>query len=166
MIIFGISIGTMNTGVCVLQDGHLLDRHIHKFSTSWSEAKFRIIMKRYRQYLQKYSITAIVIKVPPVHKHTKAIARILKGIEALAKEYYCEFDLFTKSELKSITCMRSTDELIEYTKRLYPGLATLHKKGTANRHSYYKKMFEAILSAHVYQERQIVRAVQLERSRE
>ena len=166
MIIFGISIGTTKTGVCVLQDEVLLDRHIHLFHHPWSDTKLRIIINRYRQYLQKYPITAIVVKIPPVEKHTKAMARILKRIEGLAKEYYCEFDLTTKSELKGVTCTRSTEELIEYTKRLYPELMALHERDVNTKYSYYKKMYEAILSAHIYQERQRVKALQIERSKE
>jgi hypothetical protein len=62
--------------------------------------------------------------------------------------------------------MHTTDELIEYTKRLYLELFALHEMGIANGHSYYKKRYEAILSAHVYQERQRVKELQLEQAKE
>jgi RNase H-fold protein (predicted Holliday junction resolvase) len=161
MTILGISVGTTRTGVCVLKNGILLDRHIHNYQATWSDNKLRIVTERYKRYILKRNVTAIIVKIPPLKKHTKAITKIIKRVEALAKEYSCEFDLVTKTEIKHITAMRSTNELIEYARRLYPELIAMYEKGKANDHSYYQKLYEAILAAHIYQERQRVRAEQL-----
>jgi RNase H-fold protein (predicted Holliday junction resolvase) len=161
MTILGISIGTSRTGVCLLKDGVLLDRHIHHYHAVWSDAKLRLIMNRYRQYVKKYNVTAIMIKIPSLHKHTNAITSILKQVERLAKEHGCLFDLITKSELKHVTGMRSTNELIDYTKRLYPELSSLFEKGSENEHLHYRKLFEAVLSAHIFKERQQARAIRI-----
>ena len=161
MTILGISIGTTRTGVCILKDGVLLDRHIHNYQDLWSENKLRIIINRYKQYILKRNVTAIIVKIPPLKKHTKPITQILKRIEALAKEYHCEFDLITKSEMKYITGVRSTNELIKYTLLLYPELTATIEKGGQNDHSYYKKLYEAILCAYIYKERQYNRAQQI-----
>jgi RNase H-fold protein (predicted Holliday junction resolvase) len=158
MTILGISIGTTRTGVAVLKDGVLLDRHIHNYQATWSDIKLRIITSRYKQYILKRNVTAIIVKIPPLKKHTKSITRILKRIEALAEEYHCEFDLVTKRELKDVTGMRSTSDLIEFARRLYPELIAMYEKGKANDHSYYRKLYEAILAAHIFQERQRIRA--------
>jgi RNase H-fold protein (predicted Holliday junction resolvase) len=159
MIIFGISIGTTRTGVAILKDGALQCAEIHRFMTPWSDEKLAKIINQYRQYIEKYKPTAIMVKVPPSSKHNGAIKAVMAKIELLAEEYNCALDFITKSELKDRTGMRTTAELIEWTKRLYPDLAALYEKGQSNDHNYYKKLYEAVLSAHVYQQMQSLREV-------
>jgi len=153
MTIFGISVGTDRCGICILQDGVLLDIQVHSFQTLWSEEKSHKIIKRLRYYLHAYPIHAIILKVPPLKQHTPAITKLLRKIERLANEYYCEFDLITKTELKGYSLMRKNSELIKYTKLLYPDLTAIYEKGAATGHGYYKKIYEAVLAAHIYQER-------------
>jgi RNase H-fold protein (predicted Holliday junction resolvase) len=166
MTILGISIGTTRTGVCVLKDGTLLDRYVHSYHYQWSDHKLRIIVNRYKRYILKHNVTAIIVKVPPLKKHTPAIARILKRLEALAKDYDCEFDLTTKSELKHSLHARSTNELILLARHAYPELAPLFEKGAANDHRYYKKLYEAVAAAHFFQGRLLIRAEQIARTTE
>lgn len=166
MTIFGISIGTKRTGICVLIDGVLIDRNIHTFPDIWSEKKLHFILKCYKRYIIKRKVDAIIVKIPPPKKHTGPINQLMKGIEALAKEHNCEFDLTTKKEIKNITNLRNTNSLIEYTRLLYPELLPVFLKGVNDDHNYFKKMYEAILSANIYQERQRVRALQIERTKE
>jgi len=164
MTILGISVGTTRTGVCVLKDGVLQDRRVHDYKTMWSDGKLHAILKDYRHYILKHNVTAIILKIPPLNNHTPAVRRLLRRLEALAREYSIMFDLITKTELKSFTGARSTDELIDYTRRLYPELNVLYDKGISNHHNYNKKLFEAVLSAHVFQEKQRIRALQIERA--
>lgn len=164
MTILGISIGTSDTGVCILKDDVLLDRRIHEFRKVWSEAKLQRILSRYRHYVHKFGVTAIVVKISPLAKHTPAVRLLLKKLERLAGENGTLFDYVTKQELKDVTGMRNTGELIDYTRRLYPELNLLYDRGAPSRHNYNKKLFEAVLSAHVFRERQRVRALQIERS--
>ena len=145
MTVLGISIGTSRIGVCVLQDDTVLDRRVHNFPTTWSDTKLRIILNRYKQYLHKYQVNAVVVKIPPVQRHTKALLRLIRRVEAMAKEYYCEFDLITKNEIKHTLNLRSTDEIIRYAKVLYPEFSALYEKGIATNHSFYKKLYEAVL---------------------
>jgi len=161
MTLLGISIGTTRSGVCVLKDGEILDREIHNFFDEWSKAKLNLIINRYRQYFQKRSIDAIIINVPPLKRHNDKIRAIMKRIEVLAKEHLCEFDLTTKTEMKHITGVRSTEELIKYTTLLYPELRFVYEKGQENDHGHYKKLFEAVLCAHIYRKRQLQRAQQI-----
>jgi RNase H-fold protein (predicted Holliday junction resolvase) len=153
MTILGISMGTTRTGVCVLRDGVLIDRQVHNYHTVWSDNKLRIIINRYRQYIRKRHIQAIIVKIPPPRKHTKAITQILKRLEALAKEHGCSFDLITKREIKEVLGLHSTTALNECARLLYPELMFVYEKGEINDHSYYKKLFEAVLAAHIFQER-------------
>jgi RNase H-fold protein (predicted Holliday junction resolvase) len=153
MTVLGISIGTSRTGVCILKDGILLDRQVHDYPTLWSDNKLRIILNRYRRYLHKYPVTDIIIKIPPTRRHTGPLQRLIRRTEALAKEYNCEFDLITKDELKQPYSLRSTEEIIKFTRLLYPELNAYYEKGIASNHIYHKKLYEAVLAAHIYNER-------------
>jgi RNase H-fold protein (predicted Holliday junction resolvase) len=165
MIILGINIGTIRTGVCILDDGAIQEKYVHNYETVWSDYKLRSIIRRYKHYVQKYRVNAIVVKIPPLKKHSKAVMQIIKKIEMLAKDYDCLFDLITKKEMKYITGCRSTAQLIKYTVRLYPELLPFFVRGEDSNHSYYRKLYEAVLAAHVFQERQRTRALQIERGR-
>jgi RNase H-fold protein (predicted Holliday junction resolvase) len=161
MTILGISLGTARTGVCVLKDEVLIDKQMHEFNDTWSDSKLRIIINCYKRYILKHNVTAIIVKIPPLDKIKKPLSLMMKHLEKLAKKQHCEFDLTTKFELKHRIGVRSTKELIAYTTLLYPELSTMFDKGVKNEHSYYKKLFEAIIAAYIYQERQQVRAQQL-----
>lgn len=164
MTILGISIGSSRTAVCILKNGILLEDelHVHNFDAQWSDKKLRTIINTYKHYLHKYHVHAIMVKIPPLRKHTNAIMQLLKRLDALAKEYDCKFDLITKSELKHVNSLRSTNEIIAFTKRLYPELNIIFEKGIDNDHRYYKKLYEAILSAHTYQEWQRIKVLRTE----
>jgi len=153
MTILGISIGTTRTGVCILRNGVLLDRQIHSYHDVWSDNKLRIIINRYKRYVRKWQVKAIIVKVPPPRKHTKATKLILKRIEALAKDHNCRFDLITQDEMRSQLHLHSTGALIECARLLYPELNVIYQKGEVNDHRYYKKLFEAVLAAHIFWER-------------
>lgn len=157
MTIFGISVGTDRAGVCILKDELLVERRVHNYRKVWSDDKLHIIIKQYKQYIQKYRVKAIIVKIPPLRKHTPAICLLIKHIERLARDYDCEFDLITKSEIKSVCGLHSTKEIILHTRMLYPELRTLPSEGDKIDHGYYKKLYEAVLSAHIYQDRQRIR---------
>jgi len=153
MTILGISIGTTRTGISVLRDGILLDRQIHSYDEPWSDNKLRIIINRYKRYVRKRNVQAIIVKVPPTKKHTKAIKQIIKRLEILAKQQKCSFDLITKNEIQHQLHLHSTIALTECARLFYPELNGIYQKGELNEHRYYKKLFEAVLAAHIYWER-------------
>ena len=164
MTILGISAGTTRTGMCILKDDVLVYGRVRDYRKVWSDAKLRVIIRDYRHYILKYNVSAIIVKISPLKKHTPALRKVLKRLEGLAAEYGILFDLITKTELKSFTNTRSTSELIDYTRRTYPDLNVFFDKGMLNEHSYNKKLFEAVLSAHVFKEKQRIRALQIERA--
>ncbi|WP_439695181.1 hypothetical protein ACFGVS_19120 [Mucilaginibacter sp. AW1-7] len=163
MTIFGISIGTSRTGVCILQDGKLIEMHVHDYPALWSDKKLKKILNRYRQYLKRYPVTDVIVKIPSKSGLSKEVRRLMRRTEALAKEYYCTFDLTTKIEIKGTLLLRSTDEMVRFAREAYPQqLAALYSKGVATNHSYHRKLYEAVLAAHIYEERQRVRKLQKE----
>jgi RNase H-fold protein (predicted Holliday junction resolvase) len=153
MTILGISISTSRIGVCILKDEELLDRQVHNYPTLWSDNKLHTIINRLRHYLQKYPVDAIVVKVPPSNRHTKPLLRLIKKVERLSAEHKCELDYMTKVEIKGCYNLHSTEEIIDFTRRLYPELQALYRKGEKKNHSFYKKLYEAVISAHIYNDR-------------
>ncbi|MEO6520604.1 MAG: hypothetical protein ABIN91_02930 [Mucilaginibacter sp.] len=156
MTVLGISIGTKGTGICVLRDGELIDANVHYYHTPWSDLKLRAIVNQYRHYVRRYGVTAIIIKVPPPINHTPAVRRIMAQVEGLAKQYYCEFDLTTKTEIRSTLSLRS-GEIAGFARQLYPELQAIYEKGARNGHGYHKKLYEAVLSAYLFQQRKRAR---------
>jgi len=153
MTVLGISLGTQRTGVCVLDNGTIVERQIHSYLDIWSETKLHTIVSMYKRYIRKHEVTAIIVKIPSPHNHTQAITDLLGRIERLARRYNCQFDLITKSEIKHVLCLSNTTEMNTFAKLLYPELASVYNKGEANGHNYFKKLFEAVLAAHIYQGR-------------
>jgi RNase H-fold protein (predicted Holliday junction resolvase) len=153
MTILAISIGTLRTGVCVLEGHEILDRQMHSYPNEWSATKLQIIIQRYREYIVEYNVNAIIVKIPPLASYNQSIRQIIRQIIKLAKKYHCEYDFITKSEMKHITQLKHTSSLIEYVLILHPELSPLYMKGINTGHRDYKKLYEAVLSAHIYQER-------------
>lgn len=166
MTIFGISIGTTRTGVCILKDEALIEWNMHEFPRVWSDNKLRIIIQQYKRYIARHNVNAVVVKIPPIKNHTKSIKQLLKAVEKLAKEHGCEFDLTSKKEIKGFYTLKNTDALIEYTQIKYPSLRSTYLKSIATNHRYHKKLYEAVLGADLYQERQRVRTLQIVNTKE
>jgi hypothetical protein len=167
MTIFGISIGTSRTGVCVLQDGKLVEAHVHDYPAPWSDKKLKKILNRYRQYLQRYPVTDVIVKIPSKSGLSNEVRRLMRRTEALAAEYYCKYDLTTKIEIKGTLLLRSTDEVIRYAREAYPQqLTAIYSKGIATNHAFHRKLYEAVLAADIYQERRRVRKQQMENTKE
>ena len=125
-----------------------------------------VIINRYKRYVLKRQVQAIVVKVPPPKKRGRAITHILKRLEALAKKHGCSFDLITKNDMKNALGLHSTTALNECVRLLYPELGVIYQKSVSNDHSYYKKLFEAVLAAHIFQERLNSKAARQERTTE
>ncbi|TCC93688.1 hypothetical protein EZ428_02655 [Pedobacter frigiditerrae] len=157
MTILGISVGTTRTGIAVIKNGVLLSREMHNFDAVWSKKKLNAIIKLYRHYVEKAEVTGIIIKVPPLSKHDKPIKSIIRGIERLALKYGCEHDYITKREIKERMALRRTDELIKFTLKIYPNLGSLPENRTNNYRNYSTKLYEAVLSAHLFYKRQLMK---------
>lgn len=146
MTVLGISVGTRTTGICVLEDGKLIDANLHEYHEPWSDTKLHIIIKQYQRYIRKYNVIAVMIMVPPAENHSQEIKRIMKAVDKLAQRYHCEFDLTTNLELKSTYDLSVNEDVPRKVKALFPELATSESK-------HFKRFYEAILTAYFYQER-------------
>lgn len=152
MTILGISIGTTQTGVCVLKESELIDWQIHEFKHEWSENKLYRIIQQYKRYIVKNNVNAIMVKIPPTSSVSKPLAQIYKKLVVLAKKHNCKIDFILKNEIKEKLILENTEEIIELAIRKFPVIMPMYEKGIHNKHSYYKKLYEAILSAYLYEQ--------------
>lgn len=152
MTILGISIGTTQTGVCVVKKNVLIDWQVHEFMRVWSKHKLYLIIQQYKRYIVKHNVNAIMVKIPPTSSTSKPLAQIQKKLVILANKHNCTIDFILKSEIKDRLALQNTDEIIELAVRNYPVLEHMYNKGVHNNHSYYKKMYEAVLGAQLYSE--------------
>ncbi len=110
-----------------------------------------MIVNRYREYIQKYNVSALALKIPPLRFRSKSLSQLIKKIEKLAEESGCKYDLITKDELKHRSNLHDTKALIEYARILYPELHEVFLKGVPTKHRYYEKLYEAVIAADLYQ---------------
>jgi len=150
MTILGISLGTTETGVCVMQNGVLLDWKIHQFKPMWSPHKLHLIIQQYRRYIVRHNVNAVMVKIPQLTKPSKELTAIQNKLVALSKKHNFKIDFILKSEVKERLALKNTNEIIEIAVRYYPVLQHVYEKGISNNHSYYTKLYEAVLAAHLY----------------
>ncbi|WP_367914588.1 hypothetical protein [Leadbetterella sp. DM7] len=151
MTILGISVGTTLTGVCIMQRGKLIDWQAHKYQTKWSDEKLQAIVNQYREYFKNNRINAVMVKVPPLRYHNEEITLILQKLEEIVRKYgITKYDLITQVEIKNKFLIRNTDELIECTVKKFPVLQQTFRKGEHNNHKYYRKIYEAVMSAYIF----------------
>jgi hypothetical protein len=153
MKILGISLGTRDSGIALLSHGQLIYWKTCAFHGSWSEDKLNTILARYDRYITRYRIRHVAIKIPPATHHTKAFLTLLKKLSELVQYRGCMVTCQTKADIKGVVPeVVNTESLMEYVVRQYPILLPEQAQERNCKRSYHVKMFEAVLTAHVYQE--------------
>lgn len=153
MRILGISLGTRDSGVAIISHGQLIHWKTHSFHERWSAAKLNDILIRFDRYITQFQIRHVVIKIPPATHHSKEFLLLLKKLSELVKYRGCMVAHQTKVDIKNqVPEVTNAGTLMEYVTRYYPILQPEQAQELAGRQSYHIKMFEAVLSAHVYKE--------------
>jgi hypothetical protein len=151
--ILGISVKTKHLGFAVLYDGELVDFRVRTFYGVWTEDKRNDILRTIRKAINRFGVTAIVVKAPKPAHCSNSILNILSDIEGIAEEGKIKLTLCTISELKkwySKNEMGNKQTLIQAIIKKYPHhrqLTQLYEKEKNNRNAYYVKIFEAIACA-------------------
>jgi RNase H-fold protein (predicted Holliday junction resolvase) len=151
MVILGISIGTRISGIAILDDGKLIAWNTLSFRNVWSEQKADNIINRYDAYLKEHRVKVVVFKIPPLTHQTTAIVNLLIRLQEIIARHGCMVEYRTKAEIKvAIPEARNTRDLVDYAATLYPVLAPEHSQERNIKNSYYVKMFEAVIVAHLH----------------
>jgi hypothetical protein len=153
MKILSISLGTRESGIALLSQGHLIHWRIHTFHGTWSTDKLNDILVRFDRYITRHRVQHVVIKIPPPTHHTEAFLSLLKQLSELIQYRGCMVACHTKEDLKAVVPeVTNTITLMNYVTRHYPILLPEQAQELESRQPYHIKMFEAVLAAHVYKE--------------
>jgi len=151
MVILGISLGTRNSGIAILDNGKLVAWNTLAFKNEWSHRKATKIVSRYERYLKKHKVTVVVLKIPPFTHRTEAILTLIKKIQKIIVYHGCMVEYKTKAEIKQeLPDVRNTKDLMAYVSTFYPVLAEEYTQELSNRNRYHTKMFEAVIVAHLF----------------
>jgi len=154
MNVLGISLGTTTIGIAYMHDRELRDFNTHSFRAQWSEDKADIVIRRIGAYFATHHISFVVIKVPPKTHQPASIALLLKKLVALVEIKGCMMDVCTKQDLKQhLPGAKNHQDLMDFVVNAYPITTTEYNAALRRKNQYHKKVFEAIVAAHVGKEK-------------
>jgi RNase H-fold protein (predicted Holliday junction resolvase) len=153
MVILGISIGTRTSGIAIITKRGLVTWGTLTFKHSWSEQKSNAIIRKYEKYIKRHKVTLVVLKIPPLSHHTDAITELLNRLQDMIGFHGCLVEYKTQEQIKRVLPhVRNKKQIMEHTATLYPILTHEHDRELKSKNSYYDKLFEAVLVAHLYRE--------------
>ena len=154
MVVLGISIGTRITGIATINNTELIAWQSHSFPSQWSKAKMSQIISRYEKYIKMYKATMVVIKIPRLSHHNKAIQSLLERLNSIVSAHGCILDYTTLNEIKArLPFIRNASNIQDYSLKEYPVLLPEYSRERENKKPYHHKMFEAVLIAHLWKDR-------------
>jgi hypothetical protein len=154
MLILGISLGTTTTGIAVLKDKELIQWQTHSFREVWSEQKAEDIVNRFHYYIRQYRIEVVVIKLPPQSHQPTPVVQLLKKLVDLCAYKGCMVQTCTKRDIKKeIPGARNNNDIMLFAITHYPIITPEYTKALAGKNQYHKKLFEAVVAAHLFPSR-------------
>ena len=154
MGVLGISLGTTTIGIAYMHDWELRDFNTHSFRAQWSEDKADHVIKRIGTYFTTYHISIVVIKVPPKTHQPASIDLLLKKLMAFIAIKGCMMDVCTKQDLKQhLPGAKNHRDLMDFVVKTYPITTTEYSAALERKNQYHKKVFEAIVAAHIGKEK-------------
>lgn len=157
MVVLGISIGTRITGIAIISDmdkTELIAWQSHTFPAQWSKSKMAQIITRYEKYIKNHRVTMVVIKIPRLSHHNKAIQNLLSKLRSLIAFHGCMMDYTTLNELKGkMPQIQNSSGIQDYAVSQYPVLLPEYARERVNKKPYHHKMFEAVVIAHLWKDR-------------
>lgn len=151
----GISIGTRVTGIAIINDTELIAWQSHTFPAQWSKAKMEQIINRYEKYIRTHKVTMVVIKIPRLSHHNNALKNLLSKLRSLIAFHGCLMDYTTLNELKNTLPIQNSFDIQTFIVHQYPVLLPEYNRERVNRRPYHQKMFEAVLIAHLWKDREM-----------
>ena len=153
MVVLGISIGTRVTGIAIINNTELIAWQSHTFPAQWSKAKMEQIINRYEKYIRTHKVTMVVIKIPRLSHHNNALKNLLSKLRSLVSFHGCLMDYTTLNELKTTLPIQNSFDIQTFIVRQYPVLLPEYNRERVNKRPYHHKMFEAVLIAHIWKDR-------------
>lgn len=150
MVILGISLGTTTAGIAILNEQELVAHNTHSFRAVWSEHKAEAIVSRLLEYILRYRVQIVVIKLPPETHQPITVTYLFHQLVEKCTYHGCMVQTCTKAQLKqSLPDVRNTVELMRYVTQHYPVLVPQYEQSLKHKNQYHKKIFEAVIAAHM-----------------
>jgi hypothetical protein len=143
-ITVGISPGTRSTGIVVLNNGVLVDWKLFTMNEAWSDVKLRKLCVAIEHVIEKYSVTAIALKLGRTSKRSLGINQAVLAIIAIAQERKLELYTYTVDDLKEEYEVSTMWALAQYFVHFYPDFAEPLKMIQGKQNRFRIKLFEAL----------------------
>ena len=157
-VILGISSGTRSIGLAVIRNGELVDWNVKTFKGEWSKDKLKYIMHKLESICDYCQVTTIALKKVDPSKGSRPLEVLTAHIAKLACGKRIPIVAYSIYDLHSVTDERyrsAKKSIGEYVLDTYPRLRQEYLKERNNKREYYTKMFEAVLCAHLRNEKEV-----------
>jgi len=154
--ILGISPGTRSMGLAVMKAGELIDWRVKTFKGSWTSGKLKDILFVLMQYVETHNVKIIALKKPDVHRSSEGLDQLVSELTVWAKMNRIKVFSYSLHDMKKHFSKEKNFSKAEMIKRIalqYPELYAEYNKEQRNRKEYYVKMFEAIIVATLFAQR-------------
>jgi RNase H-fold protein (predicted Holliday junction resolvase) len=150
MVTLGISLGTTTAGIAILSGRELIHWRTHSFRAVWSDTKADVIAKRLYEYIDRYHVQVVVIKLPPASHQSCPVRQLLGKVHDMCKTHGCVVQTITRKDIRiAIPDIRNNTALMRYVIAHYPPVVPHYEQALKRKNHYHKKLFEAIAVAHI-----------------
>jgi RNase H-fold protein (predicted Holliday junction resolvase) len=144
MVVLGISIGTRQSGVAIIDNTELVIWQILTINTD-TQTHEQVLSR----YVAQFSVSVVIIKLPPETHITKRMKELLHSLVSLFQQFGCAIHQKTDKSIKqTLPLIKNKQDIIDLTTNYYPDLTPEKVKESSNKNKYYIKLFEAVLIAH------------------
>ena len=153
--ILGISPGNRYTGIAIIKNGELLEWCTKTFNEAWSTSKLIAILNCIDDFIEKYSVNAIALKISHLSRTSDEVTAVIEGIKELAIQECISIQAFTIEDIKEQICQETKSNMFEIMELLsvrHNELRCEYNKEVSNLNPYYRKVFEAVAVASMVKE--------------
>ena len=147
--ILGISLGTRQCGLALIQNGTLIDWKVKNYDGRLTENKLVRIVQSFEKLIQKHGVKRIGCKVPG-HMKTLAIDYLLRALSKICAKKNISLWVISIEDLKNHETLdvRNKESYIENLSNRFVELTPLLKRHKKMKSEYYFKVFEAVGTAY------------------
>jgi len=147
MTTLGISTNTRLVGTAIITNGELATYGIRLHKSPWSLSKATGIITSLEPCVRQYSITRVILSIPPSHYQTNEFKALTDGIKAFFEakniDVVCE-----PSHMLQVYCSdhgrKTKKKIMRCLCEKFPELRICYEREMRNKNKYYIKLFEAV----------------------
>lgn len=150
MATLGISTNTRLLGYAIINQDRLEDYSIRLYKSPWSPSKATQIITSLEPCVRRYSITKVILSIPPEHHQTMAFRDLRFQLKQHFESKGVDFHSYPirKAVPHTPADKRKTKRaLLDFIVQRYPELQYCYLRELKNKKRYYIKVFEAVAAA-------------------